>query len=426
MIIHQPELLKKNGQTVLYSRIEMRQRPENFPEHAWYRVPDQFAEHLSMHSDAFLIPGLLAGMYFKEDIEVRGTISPRLAYHLEEYQKLLFYRNSKVVTPVQIKYAQLKPLQAKPRGVGSTFSGGVDSFYTLWEHLPMNQPIPEFQVTHALFIFGFDIIKKNKQKYTALHTRFSDVLRNLNIELIPLETNINSIIISRMFFPHFYGPILIGTAHVFGKLFNKFYIPNSNDFWQNLNWTSSSNPGSDPLLSSDTMEIIHHGVVTRRVEKVEALSDWEPFQKNLRVCSQQQVSGQVLNCGRCEKCVRTMIPIYALRKMDQFTTFNKPISSNHDYLWWARKFNPKMDYVKEFFPFIRRVNPELTPWLRIAALAGYIRYWVVKRVPKFVQHWLTRFGYFTPDPKMEKNAYEDPELVELLKAKQASFLSKET
>ena len=418
MIIHQPELLKRDGHTIIYAKIEMNQHRENIPDHLWYRVPDQFSQHLSLQGDAFLIPGLLAGMHFQEDIEVRGTVSPKLAYHLEDYQNLLHFMMPKSVTPVEIKYTRLKPLPVRPEAVGVTFSGGVDSFFTIWKHLPESQPIPEFRITHALFILGFDILNKNKPRYQKLYSRYREALQEVNIELIPLETNLVSLIIPRMKYNHFYAPVLIGSAHLFGNLFNKYYIPNSNDYWQNKRWTSSSNPASDPLLSTETLDIIHHGAATRREEKVEAICDWELVQANLRVCTPEDPASDMLNCSRCEKCVRTMIPIYALGKMEKFTTFEKPFISNRDILWWARKFDPSKDYVLEMFPFAHRVRPDLVPWLRIAAWAGYVRYRLVKLTPLPLRHWLRRYGYFV-DLLTHKNAYEDPELAEFLHSKDA-------
>jgi len=417
MIIHQPELLMRDGDAIVHARIEMKQSRENIPDHLWYRVPEQFSQHLSLQGDAFLIPGLLAGMHFQEDIEMRGTVSPRLAYNLEEYQELLHFLLPKPVTPVKINYSRLEPLPVNPAGMGTTFSGGVDSFYSLWKHLPGNQPIPGYQITHALFLLGFDILHENRPRYEKIQSRYRDMLREVDIELIPLETNLVRLIVPRMKFTHFYAPVLIGSAHLFGNLFSKFIVPNSNDHWQNKRWTSSSNPTSDPLLSSDTLTIIHHGASTRRVEKVDEMCDWDLFQNNLRVCTPEDPASDILNCSRCEKCVRTMIPIYALGKMEKFSTFEKPFKTDRDLLWWARKFDHTKDYVVEVFPFIRRINPRLIPWLRIASLAGYGRYWIVNLLPKPLQRWLQRYGYYV-DKLNHKTAYEDPELAEFLRSRE--------
>jgi hypothetical protein len=406
MIIHQPELLKRDDNTIVYSKIEMRYPTENYPDFLWYRVPDRFAQHLSLQSDAFLLPGLLAGMYFQEDIEVRGAVSPRLAYNLDEYQYLLHFRMPKVVTQVNVKYAQLEFPPTKPTAVGTAFSGGVDSFFTIWKHLPQNQPNPDYQITHALFILGFDILNKDKQKFQSLYSRYREALYQLNIELIPLETNLVSLILPRMNYTHFYGPVLIGAAHVYGNLFKKFFIPSSRDYAQILTWSSSSDPTTDPLLSSEALEIIHHGAAYRRVEKVEAIRDWEIAQAHLRVCPPNDLDINLLNCSRCEKCVRTMIPIYALGKMDKFKTFHRPFTSNRDCLWWARKFSPSKGYVEEIIPFARRVNPGLVTWLYMAAFLGYGRLTFLKFIPNPVRNWLKRFGLFV-DPLAQKYVFED-------------------
>jgi hypothetical protein len=40
MIIHQPELLKQDGHSIVFSKIEMRHPQVNFPEFLWYKVPE--------------------------------------------------------------------------------------------------------------------------------------------------------------------------------------------------------------------------------------------------------------------------------------------------------------------------------------------------------------------------------------------------
>jgi hypothetical protein len=422
MIIHEPELIKRDNHTIIYSKIELLHPPANFPEYLWYKVPDNYSKYLSPQSDAFLIPGLLAGMHFQEDIEVRGTVSPRLAYNLAEYMHLLNFRMPKFLAPVEIKYSQLKPLQAKPAAVATTFSGGVDAFFTIWKHLPQNQIIPSYQITHALFILGFDILNKEKNNYDSLFSRFHAALSEINVELIPLETNLFTLIAPRLKMNLFYGPVLIGPTHVLGCLFNKVLIPSSNDYQQIQKWTSSSDPTSDPLLSTEKLEIIHYGANYRRVHKIEAISNWKPAQTQLRVCTTVGLKPDVINCSRCEKCVRTMIPIYAMGNMEKFTTFHKPLMSNRDILWWARKFDPSTYFVKESsggflsetFSFIRQHKPSLVLWLRLAIFFGTIRFWVIKLIPKLFRNRLQRYGYFF-DPLIQDNAYENLDVIDFIK-----------
>jgi hypothetical protein len=417
LIIHQPEIINENGLKTVLSRIELTNKGGFLPEFIWYRVPEQFGDFFTTRSDAFLIPGLLAGMHFQEDIEVRGTVSPKLAYNLEEYQNLLHFRMPIDVSPVEIRYDHLKALAAKPEAVGTAFSGGVDSFFTLWKHLPQNQPIPDFRITHAVFLHGFDILNKDRSKYEALFARYREALQNINVTLIPIETNMVSLIFPRTKYPNFYGPILAGAAHLFGKLFNKYFIPSSNDYQQLQTWASSSDPASDPLLSTETLDIIHHGAAIQRVGKIEVISDWEPAQNDLRVCINIDLEDGLINCSRCEKCVRTMIPLYAMGKMEKFKTFQKPIRSDRESLWWARKFDPSKyfvkesshGFIKETLTFVRKHKSTMIPWLRVAIILGTIRHWCLKLVPKSVQTRLQRFGYYK-NSMIQEGAFENIEI----------------
>ena len=415
MIIHQPELLRKDDHTIVWSRIELAVKQENFPNYLWYRVPDRYAEYLSLQSDAFLVPGLIAGMQFGENIEVRGVVSPKLAYHLDEYQYVLHFRLPEYVKHVEIKYNQLIPLDVKPEGVGATFSGGVDSLFTLWKHLPNNETVPGYEITHGLFIMGFDIHFQDKDKYHYLFQTYQSALEKIGVSLVPLETNLVQLIIPRLFYPYFYGPVLAGSAHFFGGLFKRFYIPSSKDYFQLRTWTSSSDPLSDPLLSSDRLNIIHHGATHRRVDKILEICHWKFAQDNLRVCFNKDYDEHSLNCSRCEKCTRTMVPLYALGVMDKFSTFKKPFRSNRDGLWVARKFNPTQRYLPETYPFVKMHKPDFFPWLTAATVLGYLRYWLLRLIPRFIKQKFRRFGYFV-DHRKEENTFEDPSILQLIQA----------
>ncbi|MBI9043695.1 MAG: hypothetical protein JEZ06_04370 [Anaerolineaceae bacterium] len=386
----------------------------HFPEHIWYRVPEKYAPFLSTNSNAFLVAGLLAGMYFGEDIEVRGTTSPRLAYHLEEYQHILNFRMPNEVKPVKIHFENLSQNTTKPSSVGSTFTGGVDSLYTIWEHLPPNQPIPQYQVTHGLFIHGFDILHHEKADYQQLFNGFRQELSRSNIELIEIETNMNSIIHQRLNLSYYLGPLIISAGLVLDKLFHRFYVPSSWDYAQLQKKAHTSDPLVDNLLSTETMEIIHHGSATRRIEKVESIADWEIAQKTMWVCLNASFKEKTWNCSRCDKCVRTMIPLYALGKLRNFVKFEKPITRPAEILWYARKFDLRSNYVNEMFPYLQKRKPEFLPWLALATIIEYLRYLFIKFLPGFIKQFLRRFGYFKPRNDAP-DAYEVQEINQIIK-----------
>ena len=414
MIIHAPEITLQDDHAILWAKVELKTSVDHFPEYIWYRVPKQCQEHLTTQNDAFLVPMLLAGMYFGEDMEVKGNVSPRLAYHLEEYQHILAHRFRKKLKPVKIVIENIKPIERNANGVGSTFTGGVDSTFTLWSHLPQNQPVPEFRITHAIFLKGFDILPTEEQKYWHLFDRFKPELKRVGVELIPVETNLVSITHTRMPLPYFFGPLIAGAGMSLAGLFGRFYIPSSWSYRTLKKHSYSSDPLLDNLVSTEKLKIVHHGAAYERVEKVERIADWELAHNLLWVCIDSKFREDRWNCSRCEKCMRTMIPLYAMGKMSQFKTFEKPLKKDGDVLWWARKFSLRQNYVTETFPFVKRYKHRLIPWLRLAEILGVIRYEFIVLLPPFIKSWLRQFGYFV-NPNEAPDSYEMPSINQIIR-----------
>lgn len=71
-----------------------------------------------------------------------------------------------------------------------------------------------------------------------------------------------------------------------------------------------SNPITDRMLSTDSFQLIHDGAGYSRTEKVREIAEWPEVQNYLRVCWEGQELDR--NCGRCEKCVRTVLNFRAL------------------------------------------------------------------------------------------------------------------
>jgi hypothetical protein len=414
MIIHQPEIIQDDEHTLLWTRIEVSKARGFFPEYLWYRVPNRYGEFLTTQSDAFLVPGLLAGMYFGENIEVRGYVSPKLAYHLTEYQFILSFRFPKLLQQVEINYNHLQSLTTKPKGVGAPFSGGIDSLFTLWKHLPHNQPNPDYQITHGIFIKGFDILHNAEKNYWLLFDKYSKEAGKIGLELIPLETNILGVSHQRLPGSYLSYPHIISSGLSLAGLFHRFYMPSSWDYYNLKKQSYASDPLVDALLSTDTLDIIHHGATHRRVEKVEEIADWELAQELLWVCLDHKFDNPAWNCSRCEKCMRTMIPLYALGKLEKFKTFAKPIKNNWEGLWWARKFSLRHNFITEMFPFVRQHKPDFVLWLRVASIFGYFRHYLVTKMPRLAKQWLRKYGYYI-NRNEAPDAYELLEITDLIR-----------
>jgi len=73
-----------------------------------------------------------------------------------------------------------------------------------------------------------------------------------------------------------------------------------------------STPLTDPLLSSESFPIFYDSPDAPRNIKVREIASWPEAQRYLRVCLGKDRTERDKNCGRCEKCIRTILNYRAL------------------------------------------------------------------------------------------------------------------
>lgn len=88
--------------------------------------------------------------------------------------------------------------------------------------------------------------------------------------------------------------------------FPRVYIPGAYSYGQLI--PLGSHPLTDPLWSNGSVAIVHDGAEVQRVDKVVKIARNRDALANLRVC----FTDMNVNCGRCSKCLRTMIPLALL------------------------------------------------------------------------------------------------------------------
>lgn len=264
-------------------------------------------------SDAFLTTTLLPAMRAAAPLCVEGTISPRLYQSLTAIQDIFACwdeKNARVTVKVEALQA---PKASSGRGVGCFFSGGVDSFYTFLKH--------QDEITHLVFVHGFDLPLRD----TALRPRVAEALRQAAAELgkplLEVETNLREFLDRSMNWVFTHGTALASVAQFLSGTLRTLYVPASNTY-ANL-FPTGSHPILDPLWSTEAMEIVHDGCEANRVEKVARIAKSDTALRWLRVCWENP--GSTYNCGRCEKCQRTMINLYLAGAQERCPTFDQPI-----------------------------------------------------------------------------------------------------
>jgi len=329
LIIHIPEITEENGKICISSRVEVQDATTNFPEKLYFKFPGDHREFVTSRADGFAASLLLLAAALGEDMEIRGEFSPRLLHSMNEYLRIFnnwFPRRIKII---DIKCNNLKRQDENSikGAVVSAFSGGVDSFYTLWSHLPKNETIPEYQVSHTLFIHGFDIPLEDEMSFIICKQAYGKLIHNLGLKFLIVQTNTRQFLGEKIDWLYAFGSALTGGALVLSGLISRLFIPASHSY-SDL-FPLGSHPLIDHLLSTETLEIYHDGATVSRFQKTKIISKWNHTYSNLRVCWKNP--NGLANCCRCEKCIRTMVTLKLLGCLNSYTTFPVPLRRKNIY-----------------------------------------------------------------------------------------------
>jgi len=197
------------------------------------------------------------------------------------------------------------------RGV-AFLSGGVDSLHTLMRNHRLYRPDDPAYIRDALFIHGFDIGKRARdpedERLRTAVRHLQPLAAEAGLRLISCRTNLRHLPSKPDFwYSRHNGPALaaVGHAAILGPAF--LFIGASHDIAHPV--PIGSHPAVDGLFSSQRIAVIHDGARYSRFQKVRELASWPAALAALRVCPGDP--GSELNCGVCEKCLRTRLELLA-------------------------------------------------------------------------------------------------------------------
>ncbi len=295
------------------------------PQEIYIETPQEFAQDLSCNPHAFLIAGALPAMYYGEHrVAINAEICPELKDGLLTVMHWLHHWFKDRCQPIQIesKTRTSLPNPRTPDRKGLFFSGGIDAWANLRVnrlHIPLEYP---GSIKDCLVVDG--LTKSSRDYFETAVTSFSAVSKEIGITIIPVYTNIYSHLMDLDRDYHFWrdtfnGAALAAIAHAFNRRLTLASISSGNDI-PNL-VPMGSHPFIDLHYSSHDLKISHEGITLSRLEKTKLVADWDIALQNLTVCNMPDKPPGQLNCGQCEKCVRTMTTLVALGKLDKTNAF---------------------------------------------------------------------------------------------------------
>jgi len=283
----------------------------------WFRVAPAWRGWIHLGPEPAVAALAFLAMALGEDIEVAQPVSPTFHYgfHRSVEHFHLWWPQLCQVTLRAPGFARVG--QSGAKAVVACFSGGVDSFDTLYAHLDVAAPNPDFRLTHLFFAHGFDIPLDNPV-YGEIADEFAGFARSLGLEVIRLATNARDMLDPHLRWDQTHGACIAAGALLLSGGIRRFIIPSTNR--QSLLFVPcGSNPVTDPMLGTETLDVVHYGTHQSRIQKTLGIADRREAQEHLRVCW-QNVPGR-RNCGRCEKCLKTMMPLAIIGALERFSVF---------------------------------------------------------------------------------------------------------
>ena len=319
MKIHPANINESEGHFTLTYRFESATRPD-LNDALWFRVPARFRDWVSAGPEAAVASLVMLAMALGERIEVAEPMSAMTHYGISQCVDFFHLwlpgklKRIDIVAPAYTGAAADAPV---PHAVVSCFSGGVDSFHTVYDHLEGRAANPEYALTHLFFAHGFDI-PVQLPVYEDIAAECETLAAGWNLGLVRLATNVRHLLDPHVPWVTSHGTVLGGSALLLAGGIRAFVIPSTNRH-SRLFAPCGSNPVTDPMLGTPSMQIVHYGSHRSRIEKIRDIAHRSEAQQYLRVCWQNAAG--VRNCGACAKCLKVMMPLALEGMLERFTGF---------------------------------------------------------------------------------------------------------
>jgi Glycosyl transferase family 2 len=269
--------------------------------------------------DAALAACLMPAMRFGGALVMDATVSRRVLRTQREFQAIqrvwshswefLDYRN---LCEVEVLAPTREPEAGAASGrVAVFFSGGVDSWGTL---------LDEPEITDLVFVRGFDLLlgaEHHLGLVDQVEERLQEAADAIGLPLHVVETNLRELSDPLVPWEAYFGCAAVTVALFLAPLFDRCLITGDSDY--EVHDASGANRMVDQLWSTERLEIVDAGGRHSRVARTARLLDEPVAWRTLRTCWENPDGAY--NCGRCRKCLMTMVTLEALGGRERIATF---------------------------------------------------------------------------------------------------------
>jgi hypothetical protein len=263
----------------------------------------------------------LAMAHGEDRLELEGPVSPRLADGARVAMAAVAGARPEL-RPTRLDLDERVVVATRDRRMREAalcLSGGVDALAALRQNLDTVPAEHPARFRTGIFVFGLNTYDFADGKIVAARERavwdYVDAMEQFaqtaGLSIVRMRTNL------RTLYPSFesWGSVTHG-AHLSAlgqSLRQRVHALAIGSAGKGLGEGTMQNPLLVQLYSSDDVNVYGAQNLVSRLDKMRSLLAWPEALRILRVCFQidEPVAGQ-RNCGRCEKCLRTMLQFIAL------------------------------------------------------------------------------------------------------------------
>ena len=292
--------------------------PVPLPDRMWFGVPAGQSANVAADADPFLPVLMIVGMAHHLPLEV-PEVSTELLHGCSRVMEIYEAWSTELgdsLRRMPIR-ASGRPRERRGRAAGAFFSGGVDSTYTVLRNHDRYPPGDARRIQYLVLGHGLDVPLDNHDLFSRVLATAQEFAQAHDVELIPVRTNVRAFTSDTDWGHYAHGPCLAAVGHVLSPLLHTLYVASSYWFTTLKPW--SSHPDIDSRWSSERIEFVHQGLEATRADKMLRIAASDVALRTLRVCWRN--AENTFNCGRCEKCIRTMFALSCCGALERASRF---------------------------------------------------------------------------------------------------------
>lgn len=291
----------------------------NFHETLWYEVPLQFKKYFVLEqADAFVVSFLYTALSLGYDIQSEAPISYNLFYQLTNHLIPVLAKNLDC-DPIKIK-AKKSTLNFVGKHIGTAYSAGVDSFFTIHEHTEpqvskSNSSYRPILDTFTTINVGIFYSKTAVKDFENSYKQVKSLAADFKLNSLYINSNIHTILKDNY--------LTVNTIRIMAavltlqKYFKTYLIASSMALFEcntKIKIYADFDLLNTQYLSTESTCFVSSGGNKTRIDKLKTLVEYPICYNKLHPC----LNLKKTNCNKCIKCIRDAVVLLALDKLHLF------------------------------------------------------------------------------------------------------------